>query len=81
MKEAQSSQVVFGTCNHYFTAYRMFRQLDKKVISKGALVFGSHFCFTPKIKTFCCWLGLRCGGYFGPSVLGAPAEQLRWPLF
>ena len=26
--------------------------------------------------------GINVGGhYFGPSVLCAPAEQLRWPLF
>ena len=58
MKEAQSSQVVFGTCNHYFTAYRMFRQLDKKVIISVRLAVR----FKPKNKDFSCWLELRFEG-------------------
>ena len=30
-EKMSQSKVVFGTCNHYFTAYRRFRHLDQKV--------------------------------------------------
>jgi hypothetical protein len=31
MSQERNSGVVFGTCNHYFTAHRRYRQGDKKV--------------------------------------------------
>ena len=37
MNPEKKSTVVFGSCNHYFTAHRRQRQIDTKVGNKDGL--------------------------------------------